>query len=99
MVPVSGCWFTQGHDTKLQAIMMSTMRLYWHVAGRRFFALYLKALSRHRRCFLFWKSIEGTFGHLYGILAQKNHAFCQLKGLRPFVSVSSAIQIEIHFVL
>jgi hypothetical protein len=96
MVPVSGCWFTQGHDTKLQAIMMSTMRLYWHVAGRRFF-LYLKA-SGHRRCF-FFQSIEGTFGHLYGILAQKNHAFCQLKGLRPFVSVSSAIQIEIYFVI
>jgi hypothetical protein len=54
-------------------------------------------------CFTFesiWVgSIEGTFSHLYGILPQKNHAFCQLKGLRPFLSVSSAIQIEIHFVL
>jgi hypothetical protein len=67
----------------------------WQAEG--FFALYLKA-SGHRRCF-FFQSIEGTFGHLYGILAQKNHAFCQLKGLWPFVSVSSAIQIEIYFVI
>jgi hypothetical protein len=67
MVPVSGCWFTQGHDTKLQAIMMSTMRVYWHVAGRRFLALYLKASSRHRRCLFLgvnWRELWPFVWHL-----------------------------------